>query len=185
MHRNLIIKLLEDYALDYPSEEESTSRYQKFVKIHPNCFKRTLQIGHVTSSAWVISQDFQEVLLTHHRKLNIWIQLGGHVDGNPDVGKEALREVKEESGINSIKLMSDKLFDIDIHKIPEIGNEPEHYHYDARFLIQSNTRDYKISEESLDLAWVPIRNLELFTDETSMLRMRQKQADFLSRINQS
>ena len=77
MHRNKIIKLLEDYALDYPSEEESTSLNQKFVKIHPNCFKRTLQIGHVISSAWVISQDFQEVLLTHHRKLNIWIQMGG------------------------------------------------------------------------------------------------------------
>ena len=58
------------------------------------------------------------VLMTHHRKLNMWLQLGGHADGMEDLISVAIREAKEESGFNEFVLLSDRIFDLDIHQFP-------------------------------------------------------------------
>ena len=107
MHRDPLLKLLENYSRNHPEETQIISRYREFVENNPDCFKRSLETGHVTASAWLINPDGTEVLLTHHRKLNLWIQLGGHVDGNPDLTVEAIREAQEESGIETLDLVSE------------------------------------------------------------------------------
>ena len=70
-----------------------------FVSAYPNCFERSLSIGHITGSAWLVNQTKTRVLLTHHKRLNKWLQLGGHADGNPNVLEVAMQEAREESGI--------------------------------------------------------------------------------------
>ena len=77
-----------------------TIRFIDFVESHDDCFERLLQVGHVTASAWVLNPDASKTLLTHHRKLNKWLQLGGHADGDTNVLNVATREVMEESGIS-------------------------------------------------------------------------------------
>ena len=71
---------------------------------HPDCFERSCVPGHVTGSAWLVSHDRSRFLLTHHRKLGRWLQLGGHSDGDPDTAQVALREAREESGIAALTL---------------------------------------------------------------------------------
>lgn len=174
MHRGPILSLLKEYGTRYPGEAATVEAYTQFVRAYPDCFERHLLIGHVTASAWVLDPSGAKVLLTHHAKLDRWLQLGGHVDGNPDVPASALREAQEESGIAEIAFLSTTLFDVDIHAIPERRDVPRHLHHDARFLLQAASLDVRVSHESHDLAWVEMTELERYTAEPSMLRMRDK-----------
>lgn len=97
------------------------------------------------------------------------------MDGNPNVLESALREAEEESGIADILPVSEEIFDIDIHAIPQHGDEADHYHYDIRFAVHTTTSEvYQVSDESHDLAWVAIRDVQQLTQEESMLRMVRK-----------
>jgi len=174
MHRRPLIDLLGAYRDQHPGETTVVDTYVRFVEAHPDCFERSLLVGHVTASAWVLDPTREHVLLTHHAKLDRWLQLGGHADGEHDVAEAGLREAREESGIQDIRLLSPNLFDVDIHPIPEHKGVPEHLHYDARFLLQAATRDIVVSDESHELAWVLLEEVERYTDELSMLRMRDK-----------
>lgn len=181
MHRQPLLNLLDDYLLRYPAEGDNALRFRDFVERYPDCFERSQQKGHVTASAWIVDQTGTRTLLTHHRKLNIWLQPGGHADGDSDVLKVAMTEVQEETGLTSFEPVSAGIFDLDIHGIPARKEDPAHFHYDVRFLIQNSKDDaYIVSEESHDLAWVEMSRLEDFTDEWSMRRMRDKAIAVLS-----
>ncbi|CAN0163569.1 unnamed protein product [Chrysoparadoxa australica] len=116
------------------------------------------------------------VLLTHHAKLNRWLQLGGHCDGIADARFVALKEAYEESGLSRIRLLSDAVFDVDIHEIPARGSEPAHLHYDVRFLMQAEAGKITASAESHALAWVPLADLSHHTRAESVLRMARRLA---------
>lgn len=175
MHRKPLLDLLYSYRQRYPQEQRCATRFLAFVQKHPDCFERSLGIGHVTGSAWVVSADSARVLLTHHRKLDIWVQLGGHADGACNIFDVARQEALEESGLPRLQPVSDAIFDIDIHRIPERKNEPAHEHYDVRFAFRADdTATLKVSEESHALAWIEISDIESKTPEPSMLRMAAK-----------
>lgn len=130
--------------------------------------------GHVTGSAFVLSPDRQAVLLTHHAKLDRWLQLGGHCDGIADARFVALKEAYEESGLSRVRLLSESVFDLDIHEIPARGAEPAHLHYDVRFLMLAEAGEIAVSPESRALAWVPVDRLEDYSNAPSVLRMRER-----------
>ncbi|MFQ5543221.1 MAG: NUDIX hydrolase [Nitrospiria bacterium] len=175
MHRNHLKRLLNNYGKKHPEEAECVGRFIRFVNAYPNCFERSLSLGHVTGSAWVVSKDQKHVLLTHHRKLDRWLQLGGHADGNTDILSVALREAYEESGFVKIVPITDAAFDVDIHLIPQRSKESAHHHYDVRFVFQViGSEKFEVSDESHALAWVPITSMNDFTDDGSLLRMREK-----------
>ena len=170
-----LINLLRVYRTSYPQELPTTDRYIQFVEDHSDCFERSLLVGHVTGSAWLVNAPGTHVLLTHHRKLGKWLQLGGHADGHADVLEVALREAREESGIQEIHAVESQLFDIDIHEIPARKNEPAHFHYDARFALRVGKSDaFTVSDESHALAWIEICEMAKHTDDASMLRMADK-----------
>lgn len=170
-----LLELIDRYAESYPEERDVYLRLRSFVESVPDCCERTHLAGHVTGSAWLVDSTGSKVLLTHHRKLNRWLQLGGHADGDRDILRVALREAQEESGIQNIRAISEDIFDIDIHPIPARGKEPEHLHYDIRFALQVLENDsFIVSEESHSLAWIEIDRLEEYSSEESMLRMKRK-----------
>jgi 8-oxo-dGTP pyrophosphatase MutT (NUDIX family) len=116
-----------------------------------------------------------EVLLTHHRKLDRWLQLGGHADGDGDVLGVAMKEAEEESGLTDFSHVGHGIFDIDIHLIPERKGEPAHFHYDVRYVLRANgCLDFTVSEESHDLRWVKLDGVKTLTSEPSMMRMVAK-----------
>ncbi len=175
MHRQPLLLLLDRYAPLHPDEADVVERFRDFVERNPECFERSLREGHVTGSAWILDRAGERVLLTHHRKLNRWLQPGGHADGDPDVLAVSSREAFEETGLASLEPVGQGIFDLDIHAIPARGEEAGHFHYDVRFLLRDKgDGKFIVSGESHDLAWVPLGELERFTDEESMLRMRKK-----------
>ncbi|OYU99189.1 MAG: NUDIX hydrolase [Verrucomicrobiales bacterium VVV1] len=175
MHRQPLLDQLAAYQAAHPTESETVAQFIGFVRSQPECFERTLAIGHITGSAWIVTPDGSEVLLTHHRKLDRWLQLGGHADGDPDVVAVALKEAQEESGLEEFELIGRGIFDLDIHPIPARKNEPEHLHYDVRYVFRATGQtDFTVSEESHDLRWVPIDEVQTLTTEESMLRMVRK-----------
>ena len=184
MHRAPLLFLLQGYRNRFPGEEDRCDQFIDFVESHPDCFERSLTIGHITGSAWIVDVTTSKTLLTHHRKLDLWLQPGGHADGNPDVLQVAMQEALEETGLEELSPVTKDLLDIDIHGIPERKGEPSHFHYDVRFLLrQEGGEDYTVSEESHDLAWVPMDRLEDYTKEWSMRRMRRKARTLLAEAN--
>jgi 8-oxo-dGTP pyrophosphatase MutT (NUDIX family) len=174
MHRRIVIGLLENYAARFPAERARLTQFVDFVHANERCFERDCWAGHVTGSAWLVNQTRDRVLLTHHKKLGRWLQLGGHSDGVADPLTVAIREAEEESGLDVIALES-AVFDIDIHEIPARNSDPAHLHFDLRFALQTRDGDaFQVSAESHDLAWVNVRRLEDYTDEESVLRMSRK-----------
>lgn len=175
MHRNLILNLLQDYNDPLPHQQRCKKEIIGFIHNHPACFERSLASGHVTGSAWLLSANKEKVLLTHHRALNQWFQLGGHADGDGDILGVALKEAREESGIEEIMPLSSFIFDLDIHEVPKIANTAAHYHYDIRFILKTKDNDdFKISSESLSLQWFLPAELSDLTRDPSMLRMAEK-----------
>ncbi|MFC5741042.1 NUDIX hydrolase [Dyella tabacisoli] len=165
---------LHHYAVRWPNEAD-TAAFFRFLDETPRAFERTHLAAHFTGSAWLVSADGERVLLTHHRKLQRWLQLGGHADGDADLAQVALREAEEESGLTDLQV-EQKVFDLDRHWIPERGNEPGHWHYDVRYVVRATGSEaFAISEESLALAWKPIRQLadDPHTDD-SLRRMAGK-----------
>ena len=168
-------KLLEEYISAYPVEDAAIDMLEFFRK-DPNCFQKDNQAGHFTGSAWVVTPDKSQVLMTHHKKLNMWLQLGGHADGIDDLISVAIREAKEESGFDNFVLISEKIFDLDIHEIPAISEGPIHLHYDIRFLLEADPKDNRIvvSDESHDVCWIPLDKVVKLNPENSMQRMVKK-----------
>lgn len=122
-----------------------------------------------------MSNDGERVLLTHHRKLGRWLQLGGHADGDRDLARVALREAEEESGLADLQV-EPAIFDLDRHWIPARGNEPGHWHYDVRYVVRATGSEcFAVSDESLALAWMPIEALVADpTADASLRRMAQR-----------
>lgn len=147
----------------------------RFVEEHEDCFLRSCVPGHLTGSAWIVDPTRTRTLLTHHHKLDKWLQLGGHADGDSDLLAVALREAREESGLTRLAVVSPTVFDVDRHLIPARKSEPAHYHYDIRFMIEADPAEpLVVSNESKDLAWVEVSRVTALNPEESMARMVRK-----------
>lgn len=158
-----------------PGEAQAVADTIAFIQAHPDHLLRTCLEGHLTGSAWIVSPDRTRTLLTEHRKLHKWLQLGGHADGDPDLRAVALREAWEESGLTRLRPVGSELFDVDRHRIPARGNEPEHWHHDLRFLIEADPDEpLVVSSESKALSWVPLSAVTGLNAEESMARMVRK-----------
>lgn len=167
-------QLLQKYE---PTSEEVVYKEKmlSFLDQHKNAFERALKVGHFTASAWLVSKDGHQVLLMHHAKLNLWVQLGGHADGDTDLLTVAIKEAQEESGILGIEAMSSEIFDIDIHTIPANAKEQQHEHFDVRFILQVvSDEQFVQNRESKELRWIGVDKSQLPTDERSVVRMFDK-----------
>jgi 8-oxo-dGTP pyrophosphatase MutT (NUDIX family) len=131
--------------------------------------------GHFTASAFVLAPDRSALLLVHHRKLDRWLQPGGHVEpGDADLLAAARREVLEETGIAELELERTGSFDLDVHPIPALGHELPHEHFDVRFLLRAGTRALRLSSESKAVRWVPLPEIEHAGSDESVLRAVRK-----------
>ena len=133
-------------------------------------YRRERLAGHFTASSWLVSGDGRRTLLTHHRKLGRWLQLGGHADGDVDLSRVALKEAEEEFGLTGLSV-EPQIYDLDRHWIPEHKGVPGHWHYDVRFVVYAgDSEEFAVSDESLDLAWRDIAALAADADADESLR---------------
>jgi 8-oxo-dGTP pyrophosphatase MutT (NUDIX family) len=175
-----VLGLLDGYRTSNRRDAEARILFRDFAIAHVDCCERTLQAGHFTGSAWLVSQDSRRVLLTHHRKLGRWLQLGGHADGDADLARVALREAEEESGMDGLSVERE-IFDLDRHRIPARGSDPEHWHYDVRFVVRvGDSEAFVVSDESHALAWRGISEVAL--DQTADDSVRRMAKKWLERV---
>lgn len=160
--------VLERYLPRDASQRAERERMLAFVDAHPlDAHRRSLQVGHLTASALLVDRARGAALLTHHKKLGRWLQLGGHCDGDANLAGVALRECVEESGIAELSIAPEPI-DLDVHAIPARPGEPEHLHLDTRFVVFAPPHARTTaSDESHELRWVrpdELPALELATD---------------------
>lgn len=199
MHRRPLLELLDVYQRAAPEESATVARICALVTTREKCFERDCLPGHITASSWIVSHDLERVLLTHHRKLGSWLQLGGHADGETCTLDVALREAREESGMQNFRIIvpnnpmhpttrgdaQSVPFDVDIHMIPARKGEPAHEHHDIRYLLLAEPdQALSISDESIDLRWFGKRALASLRLDQSMLRMQTKAASLLAALPQ-
>jgi 8-oxo-dGTP pyrophosphatase MutT (NUDIX family) len=187
MDRSALLALLDRYRLRSVDEATTIDRIRTLVAERADCFERDCFPGHITASAWIVSREQRAVLLTHHRKLDRWLQLGGHAEGESDVLRTALREAEEESGMTGFEPLplgaSPEILDVDVHVIPARGAEPAHEHHDIRFLLEvSEGQSIRRQEsESKAMRWFPAAGLSARLEEESLARMARKAARWLAR----
>ena len=174
--RQKLLVELGSYYSEYPEELTFRDRFVQLIEGHDNCFERSLLKGHITGSAWIVNPEMTHAFLTHHAKLDKWLQPGGHADGDENVARVAMKEAEEETGMEDMKLFSAEIFDLDIHPIPERKGVPAHEHFDIRYLIiAGKEQSFEVSEESHDLAWIPMNEMANYTGHNnSILRMVEK-----------
>lgn len=161
---------LLDYGRCCPHESAIVQQFIALLEDDADPFIRERLAGHFTASAWLASNDGTRVLLTHHRKLDRWLQLGGHADGDRDLARAALREAREESGLDGLRV-EPRIFDLDRHWIPEHGAVPAHWHYDVRYVVRASTDEaFVVSDESHALAWRDVSALAADASADASLR---------------
>jgi 8-oxo-dGTP pyrophosphatase MutT (NUDIX family) len=137
----VLLDRLSMHRPEGPDETAHLATILAFVTAHADPFDRRIPDGHLTGSAFVFTPDGRRVLLLHHRKLDRWLQPGGHADaGEADGAEVALREAREETGIAELRLHPDapRPLDVDVHAIPARGSERAHLHLDLRYVVMAS-----------------------------------------------
>ena len=170
---------LDRYRTRWPSEAATVDLFLALLAEGGEAFRRERLAGHFTASAWVVAADGARTLLTHHRKLGLWLQPGGHADGDTELPRAALKEAEEETGLPGLRIESG-IFDLDRHWIPEHKGVPAHWHYDVRYVVHAGADEaFVVSEESHALAWREIA--ELAQEEAADASVRRMAQKWLSR----
>lgn len=172
-HERLLAEL-ETYAGADPVEERHRQAMVDLLA-KTDAFSRAQFVpGHFTASCYIVD-DAGRLLLHHHRRLNRWLQMGGHVEGDELPSVAALREGSEESGLGDLRLVGG-IFDLDIHAIPAAKGEPQHDHFDVRYVARTSEPEAIAIDraESNELAWVTLdRAAELMPGPESQRVIRK------------
>jgi 8-oxo-dGTP pyrophosphatase MutT (NUDIX family) len=156
--QHALLDQLRNYQPTDPVESEYRHRMIDLLTYAPTAFSRAAFMpGHFTAGCFIVD-DAGRLLLHHHRRLNLWLHMGGHVEEDESAQEAALREAVEESGLTGLEIVGDTIFDLDIHEIPAGRGEPLHDHFDVRYLARAaDPGAIRIDrEESNDLAWIEL-----------------------------
>lgn len=131
--------------------------------------------GHAVGSGWIVSSTANAVALIYHEKLGRWIQPGGHCEiTDSSLLQSALREVREETSL-TVTEENVRFLDLDIHQIPARKGDPEHLHFDFRFLFTADDVTVRGGSEVRTAAWVGVEQLRAIADQDlGMMRMLHK-----------
>lgn len=172
-----LLAQLQTYQPFDAEEAASQQRFIEFIQQQPQCFSRQNRAGHVTASTWIVDDKQQAVLLTLHKKLGKWLQLGGHCEVGETPLQAALREAREESGLTQFRVLTPEIFNIDVHTIPAREEEPAHLHYDVAYLLQADDALSMLQcapRESLALRWMPLATWDALWVDGAVQRMYLK-----------
>jgi 8-oxo-dGTP pyrophosphatase MutT (NUDIX family) len=170
-----ITRCLIDELRRYHPMDDAEARHQRALLGHlahaaSPLSRSTFDPGHVTASLFIVDREAGRLLLHHHRRLDRWLQMGGHLEAGESPEQAALREGCEESGLMDLEILSEAIFDVDVHGIPAAKGEPDHFHYDVRYVALTRTPDAIAMDaaESKELAWVGFdRAIELMNEAAS------------------
>lgn len=158
MSINLIEKI-EDYIPYNEQELRDKELILSCLKNMSDVFTRKNTVAHMTASAWVVNPERNKVLMIYHNIYDSWAWLGGHSDGEKDLLLTALREVKEESGIQNVHPVSDDIYSLEVltvdGHIKKGAYVSSHLHLNLTYLLEAD-EDEKLfikPDENSGVAW--------------------------------
>lgn len=116
-----------------------------FLDRNPDAFLRSNLIAHMTASAWVVNPERDKVLMVYHKIYDSWSWTGGHADGDEDLLAVALREVREETGVEHVRPVSREIYSLEVLTVD--GHEkrgayvPSHLHLNLTYLLEADEGD--------------------------------------------
>ena len=126
-------------------EERDKAVILAFLDRNGDAFLRANLLAHMTASAWVVNRERTRVLMVYHRLYDSWSWTGGHADGERDLLKVALREVREETGAEHVRPVSEDIYSLEVLTVD--GHEkrgeyvPSHLHLNVTYLLEADERD--------------------------------------------
>ncbi len=168
-----LIASLENAELEGRDQQELRGEMLAFAYENPDSLLRTCEAGHFTGSALVVHDDRERLLLMLHAKAGLWLQPGGHADGQADLGDVALREATEETGILGLRVVRPAI-DLDIHVFrPRVG--APHTHLDVRYLVLAPPGGEPAgNHESEDIRWVTLAELPDYDVDAGLTRLARR-----------
>lgn len=172
MEKNMNLReQIEKYKIFNEQEEKDKQVMLRYIDTFDDVLTRNNEFVHFTASAWVVNKDRTKVLMIWHNIHKSWSWIGGHADGESDLLKTALRELKEETGAKNVKVLSDEIFSLEIVcSLGHIKREkyvPSHIHLNLTFLFEVDENDVlSIKEdENSGVGWINIEDIEKVSNE--------------------
>lgn len=164
MTRQELRKRIENYPPFNEQEERDKTLILDWIQKNENAFLRENEVAHITASAWVVNKDRSRVLMVYHNIYNSWSWLGGHADGDEDLLAVALREVKEESGIKSVRPVSEDIFSVEVLTVDGHVKKGKyvssHLHLNVTYLIEADETDELMvkEDENSNVKWFDLKD---------------------------
>lgn len=154
-----LLNAIEAFIPCNEQEESDKAEILKYLKEQKNVFSRENRIAHITASGWITNKTRDKVLMAYHNIYDSWSWLGGHADGDQDLLKVALKEAREESGIERVVPVMETIFSLEIltvdgHKKKGIY-VPSHLHLNITYLLEADERETLVikPDENSQVAW--------------------------------
>lgn len=172
---DFLLTTLEAYQPWDDTEATHQASILNLLRTYPNAFDRhSYQPGHITGSTWILAADTGQVAMIYHRRLDRWLQPGGHAELTETDGiSTALREAREELGL-VLDPARASLFDLDVHRIPATATQPSHLHFDIRYLCLTKQQPLVSDSDAAQAQWFSSATLEAMELEPSLRRMLNK-----------
>ena len=162
---------IEKYVPYNEQEEKDKNTILKYMDAFEDTLTRNNEFGHFTASAWVVNKERTKVLMIYHNIYKSWAWTGGHADGESDLLSVAVREVKEETGVENVKVLDDDIFSLEIvcvnGHIKRGKYVSSHVHLNVTYLLEVDENEtLRIKEdENSGVKWVPIDEVEVTSNE--------------------
>ena len=159
MNRQELMETIKAYQPFNEQEEMDKALILNRIETQENAFSRDNTVAHMTASAWVVNKDRSKVLMVYHNIYHSWSWLGGHADGETDLLAVAIREVKEEAGISSVRPVSEEIFSlesltVDGH-VKRGSYVSSHLHLNVTYLLEADSEEHVSvkEDENSGVAW--------------------------------
>ncbi|MGI6510230.1 MAG: NUDIX hydrolase [Erysipelotrichaceae bacterium] len=149
--KDKLIQQIKDYKPFNEQERKDKDIILTYLKNYDDIFCRTNLIAHMTASGWVLNKTKDKLLMAYHNLYDSWAWLGGHADGHYDLLEVAVREVKEESGVKTVKVLLDDIYSLEILSVDGHFKNgeyvPTHVHLNITYLLQADEKETITSKE--------------------------------------
>ncbi len=162
---------IQNYKPYNEQEEKDKQMMLKYMDTFDNILVRDNEFVHFTASSWAVNPEKTKVLMIYHNIYQSWTWTGGHSDGEADLLKVAIKELKEETGVEKVKILQDDIFSLEALTVDGHWKKGKyvssHIHLNLTFLLEVDEREilHKKEDENSDVKWIPIQEVDKVSKE--------------------